>query len=79
MPVRTNESFDMGQDSSEHEPRIFLPMVLAIMAIRGSLLPWVTVREFSGEKHAISERRNAGRGFHPLGQFDGAAGKGDAM
>ena len=51
MPVRANVSFDTDQDSSEHEPRIFLPIVLAIMAIRGSLLPWVTVREFNGEKH----------------------------
>jgi hypothetical protein len=45
----------------------------------GELLCQLQRHKFSGEKHAISERRNAGRGFHPLGQFDGAAGKGDAM
>lgn len=51
MPAPAKENFDIDQDSTEHEPRIFLPIVLVVMAVRGSLLPWVTVREFSGEKH----------------------------
>ena len=31
MPGRVNESFKLDQASSDHEPRIFLPIVLALM------------------------------------------------
>ena len=37
--------------SDSSQPRLFLPIVLAILAVRGSLLPWVTVREFNGDSH----------------------------
>lgn len=34
--------------------RPFLPIVLALTVLRGSLLPWVTIREFSEEKHTYN-------------------------
>lgn len=32
-------------------PRPFLPIVLALVVLRGAVLPWVTVRPFSGDVH----------------------------
>jgi hypothetical protein len=37
--------------NDKSQPRLFLPIALAILALRGSLLPWVTVREFNGDSH----------------------------
>jgi hypothetical protein len=31
------------------QPRLLLPVILAVLAIQGSLLPWVTIREFNGD------------------------------
>lgn len=34
--------------------RPFLPVVLALVVLRGSLLPWVTIREFSDKKYTYN-------------------------
>lgn len=31
------------------QPRLMLPIMLAVLAIQGSLLPWITIREFNGD------------------------------
>jgi len=36
------------------QPRLLLPVALAVLAIQGSLLPWVTVREFNGDVHTYN-------------------------
>jgi hypothetical protein len=36
------------------QPRLLLPVMLAVSAIQGSLLPWVTIREFNGDAHTYN-------------------------
>jgi hypothetical protein len=36
------------------QPRLLLPIMLAVTAIQGSLLPWVTIREFNGDAHTYN-------------------------
>lgn len=35
-------------EGSKHQSRLLLPVALAILVLRGSTLPWITVRTFSG-------------------------------
>lgn len=37
--------------STGSNPRPFLPVVLSLVVLRGSLLPWVNVRPYSGNEH----------------------------
>lgn len=41
----------MNESSTPRPPRLLLPFALAVVAIRGSTLPWVTVRMFDGDEH----------------------------
>ena len=36
------------------QPRLLLPVMLAVLAIQGSLLPWITIREFNGDAHTYN-------------------------
>lgn len=36
------------------QPRLLLPIFLAVSAIQGSLLPWITIREFNGDAHTYN-------------------------
>lgn len=40
--------------NSVSQPRLLLPVVLAVAAIQGSLLPWITIREFNGDAHTYN-------------------------
>lgn len=46
-----NRSSQSINEIDSSQPRLLLPIVLAVLAVRGSLLPWITVREFNGENH----------------------------
>jgi hypothetical protein len=40
--------------NNSDSPRLFLPIVLAIAVVQGSLMPWVTIREFNGERNEFN-------------------------
>ena len=39
---------------SASQPRLLLPIMLAVLAVQGSLLPWITIREFNGDAHTYN-------------------------
>jgi hypothetical protein len=52
IDVPRDEMSDSGTFTSQMKelPRPFLPIALSLLVLRGSLLPWVIVRPFSGEE-----------------------------
>ena len=40
----------MSASTKVSQPRLLLPVALALAVIRGSTLPWVTIRTFSGNQ-----------------------------
>lgn len=45
------QSDETQSTSISHNPRPLLPIVLSLIVLRGSLLPWVNVRPYSGNEH----------------------------
>jgi hypothetical protein len=41
----------MNSPATIAPPRLLLPFALAVVAIRGSVMPWITVRPFDGEEY----------------------------